>query len=163
MINLFPFDVSYSPKVAKKEKNIWIFTHFLLSLRQIHFIIMEGYIQKLSGGKLKRYVQFLEISSDPELVAQYRKWHSEEYSWKEVRDGIMEVGILEMEIYILGSKLVMIVDTAPDFQWDEAMSRLATLPRQAEWEAFVSKFQGCSAEARSDEKWQPMERMFRLY
>ena len=93
---------------------------------------MEGYIQKLSGGKLKRYVQFLEISSDPELVAQYRKWHSEEYSWKEVRDGIMEVGILEMEIYILGSKLVMIVDTAPDFQWDDAMSRLATLPRQAE-------------------------------
>jgi L-rhamnose mutarotase len=43
------------------------------------------------------------------------------------------------------------------------MARLATLPRQAEWEAFVSKFQGCPAEARSDEKWQPMERMFRLY
>jgi L-rhamnose mutarotase len=43
------------------------------------------------------------------------------------------------------------------------MARLATLPRQAEWEAFVSKFQGCSADARSDEKWQPMERMFWLY
>lgn len=124
---------------------------------------MEGYVQKLSGGKLKRYVQFLEISDDPELVAQYRKWHSEEYSWKEVRDGIREVGILEMEIYILGSKLVMIVDAPADFEWKEAMARLATLPRQAEWEAFVSKFQGCSAEVRSDEKWQPMERMFRLY
>ena len=73
-------------------------------------------------------------------------------------------GYLPISYYhILGSKLVMIVDTAPDFQWDEAMSRLATLPRQAEWEAFVSKFQGCSAEARSDENWQPMERMFRLY
>ena len=122
---------------------------------------MEGYIQKLGG--VKRYVQFLEISDDPELVAQYRKWHSEEYSWKEVRDGIKAVGILEMEIYILGSKLVMIVDAPADFQWDEAMARLATLPRQTEWEAFVSKFQGCPADARSDEKWQPMERMFRLY
>ena len=122
---------------------------------------MEGYIQKLGG--VKRYVQFLEISDDPELVAQYRKWHSEEYSWKEVRDGIRAVGILEMEIYILGSKLVMIVDSPADFMWDEAMARLATLPRQAEWEAFVSKFQGCPADARSDEKWQPMERMFRLY
>ena len=126
-------------------------------------MIMEGYVQKLSGGKIKRYVQFLEISDDPELVAQYRKCHSEECSWKEVRDGIREVGILEMEIYILGSKLVMIVDTPDDFQWDEAMARLATLPRQAEWEAFVSRFQGCSADARSDEKWQLMERMFRLY
>ena len=32
---------------------------------------MEGYVQKLGG--VKRYVQFLEISEDPELVAQYRK------------------------------------------------------------------------------------------
>ena len=124
---------------------------------------MEGYIQRISEGRVKRYVQFLEISEDPELVAQNRKWQSEEYSWKEVRDGIREVGILEMEIYILGNKLVMIVDTPADFQWEKAMARLATLPRQAEWEAFLSNFQGCAAEARSDEKWQPMERMFRLY
>ena len=124
---------------------------------------MEGYVQNLSDGRLKRYLQFLEISDDPELMEQYRKWHSEEHHWKEIRDGIRQVGILEMEIYMLGNKLVMIVDTPADFQWEEAMNRLATLPRQAEWEAFVSKFQGCAADARSDEKWQPMERMFRLY
>ena len=124
---------------------------------------MEGYVQKISGGRVKRYVQFLEISDDPELIAQYRKWHSQEYNWKEVRDGIREVGILEMEIYLLGSRLVMIVDAPVAFRWSEAMKRLATLPRQAEWEALVSKFQGCRPDARSDEKWQPMERIFRLY
>lgn len=124
---------------------------------------MEGYVQTISDEKIKRYVQFLEISDDPELVAQYRKWHSQEYNWKEVRDGIREVGILEMEIYLLGSRLVMIVDAPVDFRWSEAMKRLATLPRQAEWEALVSKFQGCRPDARSDEKWQPMERIFRLY
>lgn len=124
---------------------------------------MEGYVQKLSGGNVKRYVQFLEISENEELVAEYRKWHSEGYSWQEVRDGIREVGILEMELYILGNKVVMIVDTPADFDWETAMARLATLPRQAEWEALVSKFQGCSSEARSDEKWQMMERIFRLY
>ena len=57
----------------------------------------------------------------------------------------------------------MIVDAPEDFCWDEAMARLATLPRQAEWEAFVSQFQGCDANATSDEKWQMMERMFYLY
>ena len=124
---------------------------------------MEGYIQTISGGKIKRYVQTLDISDDPELIAEYKKWHSEEHHWKEIRDGIRQVGILEMEIYILGNRLVMIVDTPADFQWQEVMDRLATLPRQSEWEAFVAKFQGCSAHARSDEKWQPMERMFRLY
>ena len=124
---------------------------------------MDGYVQTLSGGKTKRYVQMLDICDEPALIAQYRKWHSEEYSWKEIRDGIRQVGILEMEIYILGNHLVMIVDTPADFDWSSAMDRLATLPRQAEWEAFVAKFQGCSADARSDEKWQMMERMFRLY
>ncbi len=124
---------------------------------------MKGYKQKKFPGETKRFVQILELRDDPEMIAQYRKWHSQEYQWKEIRDGIREVGILEMEIYILGTKLVMIVDAPIDFDWDKAMARLATLPRQAEWEAFVAKFQGCSAEARSDEKWQMMERMFYLY
>ena len=124
---------------------------------------MEGYIQTLSEGKVKRYVQFLEITDDPELMAQYRYWHSEEHHWREIREGIRAVGILEMELYMLGNRLVMIVDAPADFNWQEAMTRLSTLPRQAEWEAFVARFQGCSADARSDEKWQMAERIFHLY
>ena len=49
------------------------------------------------------------------------------------------------------------------FDWQTAMDKLATMPRQAEWEAFVAKLQGCRADARSDEKWQMMEKMFYLY
>ena len=124
---------------------------------------MEGYVQQISGGRIKRYVQFLEIKDDPELIAQYRYWHSEAHHWQEIRDGIRQVGILEMEIYMLGHLLVMIVDAPVDFDWQEAMNRLSALPRQAEWEAFVARFQGCSTEARSDEKWQLAERIFRLY
>ena len=124
---------------------------------------MDGYTQQQHTGRIKRYVQTLELRDDPALIQEYRKWHSKEHHWKEIRDGIREVGILEMELYILGTRLVMIVDAPEDFCWDEAMQRLATLPRQAEWEAFVAHFQGCSAEARSDEKWQMMERMFYLY
>ena len=124
---------------------------------------MDGYRQKRYGVPTKRYVQTLELRSNEEARREYIKWHSKEYSWKEIRDGIRGVGILEMEIYILGDMLVMIVDAPLDFDWDTAMQRLATLPRQAEWEAFVSQFQGCSADATSDEKWQMMERMFYLY
>ena len=124
---------------------------------------MDGYIQSPREGRVKRYVQTLDLRDDPEMIREYRKWHSEEFHWKEIREGIKAVGILEMEIYILGTRLVMIVDAPEDFDWTEAMNRLATLPRQAEWEAFVAKLQGCRADARSDEKWQMMERMFRLY
>ena len=124
---------------------------------------MEGYLQKQQQGQTKRYVQTLTLHSDEAARREYIKWHSPEYNWKEVRQGIREVGILEMELYIFGNTLVMIVDAPADFDWDKAMARLATLPRQAEWEAFVSQFQGCSPDATSDEKWQMMERIFYLY
>lgn len=124
---------------------------------------MEGYTQKKFEVRTKRYVQTLVLNSDEEAREQYIKYHSKEYNWKEIREGIKEVGILEMEIYILGNRLVMIVDAPEDFDWTSSMARLATLPRQAEWEAFVSQFQGCSPDATSDEKWQMMERMFYLY
>ncbi|MDE5999591.1 MAG: L-rhamnose mutarotase [Bacteroidaceae bacterium] len=113
--------------------------------------------------KTKRYVQTLNLRDDPELIREYRKWHSKEFHWKEIRDGIRAVGILEMELYLLGTRAVMVVDTPEDFDWEAAMNRLATLPRQAEWEAFVARLQGCRPEARSDEKWQMMERIFHLY
>ena len=123
----------------------------------------EGYPQKQYGFPTKRYVQTLDLNLDPDAIVLYKKCHSKESVWKEVLEGIRAVGILEMELYILDNRMVMIVDAPLDFDWDSAMTRLATLPRQAEWEAFVSKFQGCSAQATSDEKWNMMERMFHLY
>jgi L-rhamnose mutarotase len=73
-----------------------------------------------------------------------------------------EAGIVDMEIYILGNQLFMIMDTVPDFDHDKAMKELAKKPRQAEWEAFVSRFQKTSADASADEKWQLMERIYKL-
>ena len=43
------------------------------------------------------------------------------------------------------------------------MARLATLPRQSEWEAHVAHFQQCREGDTSDQKWKMMERMFHLY
>ena len=122
-----------------------------------------GYPQKVFGQQVKRFCQTMDLKDDPALIARYVEAHSRLKSWPEIREGIRAVGILEMEIYILGNMLVMIVDAPADFDWDKAMAKLATLPRQAEWEAFVSQFQGCSSEATSDEKWQMMERIFYLY
>ncbi|WP_304228211.1 L-rhamnose mutarotase [Phocaeicola plebeius] len=123
----------------------------------------EGYKVKSYSQPVKRYCQTLSLRDNPELIEAYRKAHSKEESWPEIRAGIREVGILEMEIYILGSKLFMIVETPLNFDWDTAMAKLATLPRQAEWEEYVAKFQQCAEGATSDEKWQMMERMFYLY
>lgn len=126
-------------------------------------IKQEGYRQRDLGQPVKRYCQTLDLKNDPDLITRYVEAHSRYKSWPEIRAGIREVGILEMEIYILGNRLFMIVDTPLDFDWESAMARLATLPRQAEWENYVAIFQACKEGSTSDEKWQMMERMFYLY
>ena len=122
-----------------------------------------GYRQQQYSGPVKRYCQTLDLRDNPELIAEYRRRHSAVHVWPEILKGIREVGILEMEIYILGTRLVMIVETPADFDWETAMARLATLPRQAEWEDYMAEFQLVRAGMTSAEKWQPMERMFHLY
>ena len=123
----------------------------------------EGYKVKPYAQPVKRYCQTMDLRNEPELIKEYRRRHSEGEAWQEILDGIRQVGILEMEIYILGSRLFMIVETPLDFDWDTAMARLATLPRQQEWEDYMALFQQCREGATSDEKWQMMERMFHLY
>lgn len=123
----------------------------------------EGYIVKDYGQRVKRYCQMLDLKDDAKLIEEYCHLHSEEQSWKEIQDGIHEVGILEMDIYRLKNHLVMIVETPLDFEWEPAMERLAALPRQSEWENLVEKYQQCKPRSTSNEKWKMMERMFHLY
>ena len=124
----------------------------------------NGYPAKHYDQPTKRYVQTMDLKSDDnEIIRRYREAHDKEYFWTEIGRGIKAVGILEMEVYIQGTRLVMIVDAPADFDWNSAMSRLATLPRQAEWEAHVAQFQSCDDNATSDQKWQMMERIFHIY
>ena len=123
----------------------------------------QGYRVKEYQGPVKRYCQVLNLKDDSKLIEEYRRRHSEGTVWPETLAAIREVGILEMEIYILGTTIFMIVETPLDFKWDEAMAKMATLPRQPEWEAYMAELQDADPNASSAEKWQLMERMFHLY
>ena len=110
----------------------------------------------------KRYCKTLALKEDAQLIEEYKKVHAPGAAWPEITQGMREVGILDMEIYLLGNRLFMIMDTVADFDHERAMDQLAGKPRQAEWEAHVSRFQQTSAEATADEKWQLMELIFKL-
>jgi L-rhamnose mutarotase len=118
-----------------------------------------GYPKPASSGR-KRYCQSLQLN--PETLDQYKYWHDSRNIWREIPEGIRKAGILDMEIFLANDMAFMIVETPLDFDWDEAFGRLATFERQAEWEAFVGKFQNAKQGARSEETWQLMERIFSL-
>ena len=63
-----------------------------------------GYKVKDYQQPVKRYCQTLSLKENPELIAEYKKRHRQQNAWPEILAGIKEVGILEMEIYILGSR-----------------------------------------------------------
>ena len=74
----------------------------------------QGYPTKNYSMPVKRYCQTLSLKDNPALIAEYRKIHSRAEAWPEIRAGIRSVGILEMEIYISGSQVFMIVETPMD-------------------------------------------------
>ncbi len=123
----------------------------------------KGYIQKDHGKRIKRYVQSMELKDNEELIRRYCEAHDELHMRPEVLAGMREVGILEMELYRLGTQVIMIVDAPEDFDWGTAMAKLAQLPGQDDWEAYVAQFQQCNPTNTSDQKWKMMDRIFRIY
>lgn len=109
---------------------------------------------------MKRYCRTLELRDDPEMIARYEEAHAN--IWPEIREGILSVGILDMQIYRYGTRLFMIMDTVDDFDFEKDNERLAKLPRQAEWEAYVAQMQGCDPNAPSTDKWHLMDKIFSL-
>jgi len=120
------------------------------------------YLSKQDYREYKRYCKTLTLEDDPRLIGEYKKVHAPDAVWPEITQGMIDVGILDMEIYITGTRLFMIMDTVPDFDHEAAMNELATKPRQSEWEAYVSRFQKTASDASADEKWHLIERIYKL-
>lgn len=112
--------------------------------------------------KFKRYCKTLKLKDDAGLIAEYIKVHSMGNIWPEISRGMKETGIIDMEIYLHGNQLFMIMDTVPGFDHEKTMRELAAKPRQKEWEDFVSRFQVSGKNATADEKWQLMDRIYEL-
>ncbi|MEI6681797.1 MAG: L-rhamnose mutarotase [Bacteroidota bacterium] len=112
--------------------------------------------------QIQRFCLTLDLRDDAQLMSEYVYWHRPENIWPEIPEGIKAVGILDMEIFKLGTRLFMIIKAVPGFDFDRDMGRLATLPRQQAWETFVSRFQQSDPGETSAGKWKPMDKIFGL-
>src|SRR5688500_13380615 len=110
---------------------------------------------------MKRLVLTLDLKDDPALIEAYRAHHRA--VWPEVLESLRAVGVRAMDIYALGRRLVMVMDTADDFDLAESFARHnASDPRCAEWEALMKTFQVPPPGARPGQLWTRMERVFTL-
>jgi L-rhamnose mutarotase len=110
---------------------------------------------------VKRYVLTLDLKDDPAAVEAYKAHHRA--VWPEVLRSLRTVGVRAMDIYLLGRRLVMVMDTVDDFDLKDDFARhVASDPRCAEWEDLMKTFQEPPPGARPGEVWALMEPVFHL-
>jgi L-rhamnose mutarotase len=108
----------------------------------------------------RRYCLTLDLKNDPALIAEYRKYH--EKIWPEITKSIEDSGIEDMEIYLLGTRMFMIMEVNDRFSFQEKAAADLANPKVREWEQLMWKFQQALPQAKPGEKWLPMERIFKL-
>jgi L-rhamnose mutarotase len=108
----------------------------------------------------KRYCLTLDLKDDPALIAEYKRYH--EKIWPEVTKSINEAGIENLEIYLRGTRLFMIMEVNESFSFERKAEADRKNPKVQEWETLMWKFQKPLPGARPGEKWQLMERIFKL-
>lgn len=109
---------------------------------------------------MKTYCLALELHNDPELIAEYRRYHQPGKIWPEVVAHIKEQGILSEEIFLLGTRMVMVLCTTDDFSFEVKAARDSSNPKMQEWEELMWRFQKAVPQAKPGEKWVLMEKIF---
>ncbi|USQ98331.1 L-rhamnose mutarotase [Caulobacter sp. RL271] len=109
-----------------------------------------------------RHCLALDLADDPALIARYEAWHAPGAVPAAVIASIRAADIRDMQIWRIGSRLFMIMETGPAFSSEaKAAADMASEDVQA-WERLMWEFQRPLPGAAIGEKWLPMQRIFAL-
>ena len=108
----------------------------------------------------RRFCFTVDLKDDPALIAEYRKYH--EKIWPEITESIRNSAIEDMEIYLLGTRMFMIMEVNETFTFEKKARADQQNPKVQEWEELMWKFQQALPESKPGEKWLRMERIFKL-
>ena len=99
-----------------------------------------------------RHCLFLDLRDDPALIAEYEAHHRA--VWPEVQQHLREHGVTAMQIWRLGTRMCMVMET-DDARFDAARMAQAetTNPRVAEWEALMWRLQAPTPWTPAGRKW----------
>lgn len=109
---------------------------------------------------MQRFCFALDLKDDPELIKKYIEHHQN--VWPEVLKSITVAGIIDMEIYNVGNRLFMIMETADDFDAEAKTEADQNNLKVQEWETLMDNYQKRLPFATEGQKWVPMDRVFSL-
>lgn len=109
---------------------------------------------------MNKYYLSLDLIDDPKSISSYEEWHRN--IWPEVKKSIFDSGIVSLEIFRTGNRLVMVIEADEGFSFENKSKMDAANPKVLEWEALMDNFQMRLPWAKEGEKWTLMKRIFHL-
>lgn len=102
----------------------------------------------------------LDLKNGDELIAEYERYHQK--VWPEIIDSIKDSGITGLEIYRVGNRLFMIMETDETFSFERKNEMDNSNAKVQEWENLMWKYQQALPGAQPGEKWMLMKKIFDL-
>jgi L-rhamnose mutarotase len=100
-----------------------------------------------------RFCFALDLENNPEAIAAYCHWHRPGGPPAAVTDAIRAAGIEELEIWLSGNRLFMILEAGPDYDAEKKTQSDAANPAVREWERLMQTFQRMLPWATPGEWW----------
>ncbi|MBQ4828479.1 L-rhamnose mutarotase [Alteromonas sp. MMG017] len=110
----------------------------------------------------KRYCLALDLIDDPALIEQYLAFHTPDKAWPQITQNMREMGIVDMEIYHLGDRLFMIMETNEHYDPNAEPATPEGRAKSNEWEALMWQFQKPLPWAEEGQKWVEMNKIYDL-
>jgi L-rhamnose mutarotase len=110
--------------------------------------------------KSNKHCFALDLINDPVLISEYKKYH--EKIWPEITASIKNSGIENLEIFLTGNRMFMIMEVSDAFSFDKKSEMDSENPKVQEWEMLMWKYQQALPMSKPNEKWRLMEQIFQL-
>ncbi len=110
----------------------------------------------------KRICLACDLKDDAQLIEEYKDYHAPGNAWPEITDSIKSAGIKDMQIFLIGNRLFMIMEVTADFDPSAKEAMDAANPKVQEWENLMMKYQQFLPFEGVETKWVEMERIFKL-
>ena len=107
---------------------------------------------------MKTYAYTINLKNNPVLIAEYIEYHRN--VWPEVLESLKKTGIKSDRIFILRTRLFMLLDVEDGFDPQLDLQIHTASPREKEWQTLMNKFQMPVEEAGEGEWWAQMELIF---
>jgi L-rhamnose mutarotase len=109
---------------------------------------------------MPRHCLTLDLKDDQTAISEYKRYHVK--IWPEVKQSLLDAGVVEMEIYLLGTRMFMIIDANDTFSLSAKAASDAVNAKVQEWETIMHGFQKQLPGAKPDQYWMVMDRVFSL-